>query len=117
MKIYHIAAKVEYNNSLQGTDYKPVIFQKMGFIGCALPDQILTVANTILKDAQDLIILRINTVNLTSPVEYRVPYETPLATTEFPHIMGPLNISAVEKTFPFERDSDGHFVLPENLAD
>ncbi|WP_069883741.1 DUF952 domain-containing protein [Streptomyces luteocolor] len=66
-----------------------------GFIHCSLPDQLRGVAEALYGDydgPDDLVVLAIDSERLTAPVRFEAPAP---GAAEFPHIYGPLPVSAV----------------------
>jgi uncharacterized protein (DUF952 family) len=89
--------------------YSPASLKKEGFIHCSTTEQVVTVANTFFKGQENLILLKINPQKLKA----KLVYERSKSLNDFfPHIHGPLNLSAVEKVFSFKPDAEGYFSLP-----
>jgi uncharacterized protein (DUF952 family) len=75
-----------------------------GFIHCSLRDQLPTVAAFLYGDPparDDLIVLVIDDALLTSPVRYESPAP---GAPEYPHLYGPLPVSAVRAVEPWPSD-------------
>ncbi len=87
-----------------------VSLDEQGFIHCSLPHQLRAVAEFVYGDADDLVVLVIDSERLGSPVEYEAPEP---GADEFPHIYGPVPTSAVSEVIPVEHDADGRMLLPE----
>jgi len=82
-----------YRGSTRG-----VTLEEQGFIHCSLAHQVRTVADAIYADADGLVLLVIDDTRLDAPVRYE---------GGFPHIYGPLPVSAVVDVVPVGRDSSG----------
>jgi len=79
-----------------------------GFIHAARREQILDVAERWYADAGPLLVLSIDPDRLSSPV--REEEVAPGVT--YPHVYGPIDLSAVVGVAPLERGPGGDFVLP-----
>lgn len=77
---------------------------EVGFVHCSYPDQLAGVAAAFYADADDLVLLRIDPVLV--PAEIRVE-------GGFPHVYGPIPVTAVTAIEPLTRDATGRLVLPE----
>ncbi|HAA85537.1 MAG TPA: DUF952 domain-containing protein [Kosmotogaceae bacterium] len=108
-RILHIASKETWNEALPGGYYTPESYESEGFIHCSTPEQVIEVANHLFRARRGLILLVIEEDKVDSPVKY----EDPGNGSFYPHIYGPLNISAVVKVVAFEPLSNGCFALPD----
>lgn len=102
------AAAGEYVMSTRG-----VTLAEQGFIHCSLPHQVRRIADLVYPDAADLVLIVIDSARLTTPVRYEAAEP---GGEQFPHIYGPLPVSAVTETVPVSRDAAGKLVLPPWLA-
>jgi uncharacterized protein (DUF952 family) len=84
--------------------YKAESLEYEGFIHCSSPEQILQVANTYYSGVNDLVILWIDPLALTAELRWELSEGS-----VFPHIYGPLNLSAVIGVIDFTPDDDGVF--------
>jgi uncharacterized protein (DUF952 family) len=83
--------------------------EQEGFIHCSLPHQLRGVAEALYADADDLVVLVIDSVRLTDPVRYEA---AEAGGEQYPHLYGPLPLDAVMRVVPVSRDETGRFVLP-----
>lgn len=69
--------------------------REVGFIHCSLRHQLPQVAELLYSDTDPdrLVVLVIDSERISSPLRYEPPF--PGAGEEFPHIYGPLPVSAV----------------------
>src|SRR5215831_19446761 len=108
--IFHIAAAPDWQKALQNGAYRVSTRGKSlddeGFIHASTEAQVAPVANTIYRDDDNLLLLVIDPNRLQPEIRYeQVPgWEAP-----FPHIYGPLNVDAVVRTLPLERNTEGSF--------
>ena len=81
-----------------------------GFIHCARPHQVRGVAERYYGDLDDLVLLVVDAAQLTVPVRYEAAAP---GGEEFPHVYGPIPVSAVLHAVLVARDAAGRLVLPE----
>ncbi|MEM1327922.1 MAG: DUF952 domain-containing protein [Bacteroidota bacterium] len=87
-----------------------------GFIHCSTAEQITHTANRFYKSREGLILLVIEEDLLESECKWEAASDTsPHYNNVFPHIYGPINISAVTQVIDFPVGSDGQFVTPAQL--
>jgi uncharacterized protein (DUF952 family) len=99
------AAKAgEYRSSTRG-----VTLEEQGFIHCSLRHQLRGVAEYVYGDADDLVVLVIDSAALSAPVRYEVPEP---GADPFPHIYGAVPVGAVTDVIAVSRDAGGRLVLP-----
>ena len=108
--IYHFTKKEQWTKAVN--DYKPLFFDKEGFIHCSKKHQIVQAANKFAKGQHNLVILCIDTQQVKAPIVYE---NTEGGQALFPHIYGTLNVSAVVRVVPFPVGSNGFFELPPQL--
>jgi uncharacterized protein (DUF952 family) len=93
--IYHVTQKAAWEKALQNGSYEAPSLHTEGFIHASAINQVTGVLERYFENQPNLVLLHIDENKLTSPVKYQ------LATSVeeiFPHIFGPININAVEKT-------------------
>ncbi len=89
-----------------------------GFVHCSTIEQTAETANQFFPDQRDLVLLCID----ANKSEAEVRYEGPACANDqredalFPHIYGPLNISAVIRVVEFIPNADGQFILPAEIS-
>jgi uncharacterized protein (DUF952 family) len=112
--VLHIAHRDIWEASSSGGYYRPSSLDSDAFIHCSTVEQTVETANQFYFAQEGLILLCID----VDKVEAEVRYEGPVAVGDqraaslFPHIYGPLNISAVTKVVEFVPGADGTFELP-----
>ena len=110
--IFHIAEASDWEAARIHGDYRVSTRGRTladeGFIHAARREQVLGVAEAFYADAGPLLLLSIDPARLSSPVR-----EDEVAPgIVFPHIYGPIELTAVAGVSPLERATDGKFVLP-----
>ncbi|TCP55147.1 uncharacterized protein (DUF952 family) [Tamaricihabitans halophyticus] len=110
-ELLHIAERVEWEAARSVGEYRistrGVGLDEQGFIHLSLPEQVRGVAERFYADAEDLVLLVIDADRLTDPVRYEPP--APGVAEEFPHLYGPLPVSAVREVRPISRTASGEF--------
>jgi len=114
--IYHLTSRQEWTAAQVRGEYRAESLESEGFIHCSTETQVLPVANTFYRGQQDIILLEINPVLLTSELRWEPPAGAPPpsvpAGDEFPHIYGPINLDAIVKVYDLEFKLDGSYKLP-----
>jgi uncharacterized protein (DUF952 family) len=103
-RLYHITSKREVQEARVKGIYIPTAFPSEGFIHCSYEHQVIATANRIFRGRGDLALLEIDPAKL----DCRVVEENLEGGSElFPHIYGPLKMTAVIAVHEFHCDSDG----------
>lgn len=102
--ILHITFRTDWEQALQVGAYSADSLQKEGFIHCSTPEQVLGAANTHYKGEKDLVILWIDPTLVAPEIRWELSDRK-----IYPHIYGPLNLTAVIRVFPFPPNEDGVF--------
>lgn len=112
--LLHITERTNWETALRTgwyrTSTRGLSLDEQGFIHCSLPHQLRSVAEYVYGDADDLVVLVIDSECISAPVEYEAPEP---GAEKYPHIDGAVPTSAVSEVVPVERDSDGRMLLPE----
>ena len=112
--IFHITTRELWRRSITRGQYTHESLRAEGFIHCSAKEQVLGVANARFAGQDDLVLLRIDTSDVMSVIQY----EKPSGSEEsYPHIYGPLNHDAVKTVIDFPPSADGSFALPAELQD
>jgi uncharacterized protein (DUF952 family) len=116
--ILHITQRGDWETSASCGYYKPSSLNSDGFIHCSSIEQTVDTANQFYPSQHGLVILCIDENN----TEAEIKYEGPVCVGDqrvdvlFPHIYGPLNVSAVVRVVDFIPDVNGKFRLPEEIG-
>jgi uncharacterized protein (DUF952 family) len=119
--ILHITSKSEWLSAQQRGEYVAPSLQTEGFIHCSTEKQVIPVANLFYRGQNGLLLLKLDEAKLSSELKWEPP-AGPIApghsaADKFPHIYGPINLTAVSAVFDFEPDpASGNFSLPAALA-
>jgi len=100
--IYHITSAAAWGEALAQGEYRAESLADEGFIHCARREQVLPVARAFYAGQVDRVILCIDERLIRAPLRWEAPSHPhpPAAGASgldalFPHIYGPLDISAV----------------------
>ncbi|HSN94788.1 MAG TPA: DUF952 domain-containing protein, partial [Anaerolineaceae bacterium] len=109
MMIYHITTTGLWDKALQSGQYLPAEFKRDGFIHASEWYQLQRTANRYYPGQEDLIVLEIETKGTNLPLVYE---NLEGGQEPFPHIYGPLPVTAVVDTFTFLKDAQGQWQIP-----
>ena len=113
MLIVHIARKEDWVAAQEGDEYLPPEFADDGFIHASTPEQVAVPANEKYSGQDDLVLLWIDVVKMTTAVVYERNEE---GGDLYPHIRGPVNLDAVVSVNELKPWQPGGFVLPRAPA-
>jgi uncharacterized protein (DUF952 family) len=112
MIIFHITTRSDWEKARTAGSYQADTFAQEGFIHCSTHQQVLPVANRFYHGKQRLVLLAIDTEKLDALLIWE---NLEGGQENFPHIYGPVNLSAVLQAVNFEPDPNGSFNLPADL--
>ncbi len=119
--ILHIAHRTAWQQSFAGGYYTAPSLYSEGFIHCSTTAQAIETANRLFRNDRDLVLLCIDEEKLEPDVKYEAPKGTAahdLRVGEvFPHLYGPINVSAVIRVVDLVPQPDGSFELPSEIED
>jgi uncharacterized protein (DUF952 family) len=114
MELLHITERAVWEAAVRAGSYerstRGVTLAEQGFIHCLRRHQLRAVVEYVYGDLDDLVVLVIDGDRLAVPVRFEAADAHGPA---YPHIYGPLPISAVVEVVPVTRDPSGRLVLPE----
>jgi uncharacterized protein (DUF952 family) len=112
--VLHIVHRDVWEASSSGDYYRPLSLDSDGFIHCSTAEQTVATANQFYLGQEGLVLLCIDTGKVEPEVRYEAPAAAgdPRAASLFPHIYGPLNVSAVVRVVDLVPLPDGTFELP-----
>ena len=103
---YHLTPSEHWETQSSGTTYVPERFADEGFIHCTdTIEEVVAVGNRYYQaDKRQYLLLEIDCGAVTAPTVYED--ETQI----FPHVYGPLEVSAVQRVLGVNRDTEGRFL-------
>jgi uncharacterized protein (DUF952 family) len=107
--IFHLAIPEDWAAAYASGEYlvstREMSLDEVGFIHCSTRDQVEATANRFYGDTDQLMLLTIDSLLVPSRIIFEPPVpDSPLL---FPHIYGPLPVSAVTLASPWTRSSLG----------
>jgi uncharacterized protein (DUF952 family) len=109
MKLLHLISGQEWAAAQKAGSYQPPSLTDEGFIHCSTIEQIAATANRYYQGRLDMSLLVIEPDRVDAPVKYE---NTSGGDELYPHIYGPLNLSAVLTIVPYAPAPDGTFGDP-----
>lgn len=91
--MYHVTTAPEWEQAQIAGEYCAPSLETAGFIHCCMPGQLNGVLERYFKQQTELVVLVIHIEAVLYPVKYE---PSPVVPELFPHIYGPLNLSAVQ---------------------
>ena len=117
--ILHITTRNEWDQAQTAGEYKAPSLQTDGFIHCSTINQTAETANMFFKGRKDLILLCIDENKLKAECRYEAPccqeMHNKTAENLFPHIYGPIDLTAIVNVVDLNPGEEGLFELPTNL--
>ncbi|HZM58951.1 MAG TPA: DUF952 domain-containing protein [Vicinamibacterales bacterium] len=111
-RIFHITTERAWAEANAQHAYTADSLATEGFIHCSKADQVVWVANQRFRGRTDLVLLHID----PSRLDAKVVYENLEGGEQlFPHVYGPIPVSAVVDVTPFLPSKDGMFCLELSL--
>jgi uncharacterized protein (DUF952 family) len=90
--IYHLTTVEEWEDAQDQGSYQPPSFTREGFIHCCTEEQLASVQERHFQGQENLVKLVIDPTLLNQKLQYDRDEQLQ---QEFPHVYGPLNLSAV----------------------
>ena len=114
--ILHITSKSEWAEAQTRGEYIAPSLNTEGFIHCSTEKQVLQVANAFYAGRTDLVLLKLDETKLKPEIKWEAPAGPPAPgiseSDKFPHVFGPINLTAVASVLEFAPDPAGKFILP-----
>jgi uncharacterized protein (DUF952 family)/lysophospholipase L1-like esterase len=99
--LFHIVAPADWPATGR---YRPPSLAGQGFVHFSFADQVDGPANALYAAAEELIVIEIDPGAVDAPIRVEDSYGAGL---EFPHVYGPVPVSAAVAVHPLRRDSEG----------
>jgi uncharacterized protein (DUF952 family) len=107
-RIYHLAIRPDWDHAVATGEYTRSTLGKSlaeeGFIHCSFDSQVQTIANLLYRGHDDVLLLVIDTSQVSSPVRVE---RVAGGEQAFPHLYGPLPVHAVIRVAPVPLMADG----------
>lgn len=110
--LFHITSRSALIRAREGGEYRPAGFDAEGFIHCSYARQVTAVANRLFRGVPDLVLLEIDPARLSCPI---VDENLEGGEERYPHVYGPLPMTAVVCVHELSRGAGGAFERPPTL--
>lgn len=107
--LVHLCSKEEWRCAQTRGEHRPESLDASGFVHLSTPEQVHLPANRLYAGRTDLVLLRVDPARLSSPVRWETGVPTDPVGMVFPHLYGPLPITAVISVTPYPPGADGRF--------
>jgi len=107
--LVHLCSNDEWRSAQAGGELRPESLDVSGFVHLSTPEQVHLPANRLYSGRTDLVLLRIDPAQLTSPVRWEPGVASDPDAMLFPHLYGELPVNAVINVTPYRPDGDGRF--------
>jgi uncharacterized protein (DUF952 family) len=113
-ELFHITERAAWLQAVPAGEYRMstrgVTLEEQGYIHCSLRHQLRGAAELVYGDADDLVVLVIDSAKVPAPVRYEASGP---GAEEYSHIYGTLPMDAVTGVLTVSRDAAGKLALPE----
>jgi uncharacterized protein (DUF952 family) len=106
--LVHLCGRQEWSRARDRGEIHPDA-PGAGFIHLSTPEQVHLPANRLYRGRDDLVLLHIDAARLDSPVRWEPGVATDPDSMLFPHLYGPLPVSAVIRVTAYSPGADGTF--------
>lgn len=107
--LLHIISRSEWDRAQAAGQIAPDSLASEGFVHCSYADQVLIPANARYPNRQDLLLLVLD----PGAIPHRIVEEDSDGSgSAFPHVYGPIPVTAVIRAVAFPPGEDGTFSLP-----
>ncbi|MDT2008748.1 DUF952 domain-containing protein [Rhodococcus opacus] len=108
-RLVHLCSREEWRTAERDGRRVPAGFAADGFIHLSTPTQVHLPANRLFAGRTDLVLLTLDPAALGSPVKWEPGVPTDPASMLFPHLYGPLPVTAVTSVEDYRPGADGTF--------
>jgi uncharacterized protein (DUF952 family) len=107
--LVHICGAEDWRSAQEDGELRPESLGAQGFVHLSTPEQVHLPANRLYAGRTDLVLLRVDPARLSSPILWEPGVPTDPAAMVFPHLYGPLPVTAVISVTSYEPDVNGRF--------
>jgi uncharacterized protein (DUF952 family) len=105
----HLCGASDWEAAQRCGELAPESLEAVGFVHLSSPEQVHLPANRLYAGRTDLMLLRIDGARLTSPVRWEPGVPADPDGMVFPHLYGPLPVTAVISVTTYLPGPDGRF--------
>jgi uncharacterized protein (DUF952 family) len=114
--ILHIIARADWVAARAAGAVRPPSLAEVGFVHCSDPGTVHLPAGRLYAGRRDLLLLELDPARLGAEVRWEPGDEAVPESPWYPHVYGPLDVSAVVAVHDFPPAAGGGFRLPPALA-
>jgi len=114
--ILHFCPEALWRQAQAVGEYTGDTLDTEGFIHCSTAEQVHRPANALCRGRTDLVLLEIDEARLPAPPRYEPGDPADPAAECFPHVYGPIPVTAVVAVHRFAPGPDGTFSLPPGVG-
>ncbi|MBU9764687.1 DUF952 domain-containing protein [Mycobacterium sp. TNTM28] len=107
--LVHICSVDDWSEAQRSGELRPESLAGQGFVHLSAPEQVHLPANRLYSGRRDLMLLHVDPAKLSDPVRWEPGVPTDPEAMLFPHLYGPLPVSAVRAATRYEPDEAGRF--------
>jgi uncharacterized protein (DUF952 family) len=111
--LVHLCSKADWLAAQARGELRPGSLDAVGFVHLSTAEQVHLPANRLYAGRTDLVLLRVDSARLSSPVRWEPGVPTDPDGMVFPHLYGPLPTSAVIRVTSYRPGADGRFAALE----
>jgi uncharacterized protein (DUF952 family) len=107
--LLHLCSAADWEAAGTRGELRPPSLTEVGFVHLSSPGQVHLPANRLYAGRTDLVLLHVDRARLTDPVRWEPGVATDPDAMLFPHLYGPLPVTAVVDVRPYRPGDDGLF--------
>lgn len=100
---------VQRSRGAEYSELRPPSLSEVGFVHLSTPQQVHLPANRFYEDERDLVALIVDTALIDDEIRWEPGTSDDPADMRFPHLYGPLPLTAVVEETSYPRGADGRF--------
>jgi uncharacterized protein (DUF952 family) len=110
--LLHMCGVQEWRAAKARGEHCPSSLNDLGFIHLSTPEQVHLPANRLYAGRGDLVLMQVDPARLSSPIRWEPGDPTDPEAMLFPHLYGPLPLTAVTNVTAYQPGPDGIFAPP-----
>jgi uncharacterized protein (DUF952 family) len=114
--LVHLCPLDEWSSAKTMGQLRPESLASAGFVHLSTPEQVHLPASRLYRGRDDLVLLHIDPARLDAPIRWESGVATDPDSMLFPHLYGPLPVSAVINVTSYRPGADGSFPPVGELA-
>ncbi|BBX22246.1 glutathione S-transferase [Mycolicibacter terrae] len=109
----HLCSDREWASAQASGALRPESLNRVGFVHLSTPQQVHLPANRLYRGRTDLVLLQVDPAKVGAPVRWEPGVPGDPESMLFPHLYGPLPVSAVIGVTPYRPGPDGGFAVAD----